>query len=235
MKKYAFLSLLAVLALGACDDDDPTGNPGEAQVRVVNATTTSGTTTNNFATVGAFRGNTQIVGGIGSGTASTCSETFEVPAGQQTIHFRTPGNATQHAAVQHNFQANQSYTIVLYGTNNTVQARVFPDVAANATTGNRRLRFINASANATAGDVYARPSTATGSPTGAATASNMGSGQASDYFNVATANNMFEFYNTGTTTTPRQSLTLSTTGFPTSGNAMVLFTDTGAFQVNACS
>ena len=236
MKKYAILSLMAVLALGACDDDDdPAGTGGTAQVRVVNATTVSGTTTNTYNSVGLFRGTTQVVGGVAASNASGCGTTYTVPAGSQTLHFRATGATAQVGTVTHNFVAGRRYTVVLYGTNNTVQAKVFEEeTQQNAAANTRRVRFINASTNATAGDVYAT-ATATTNPTGSATASNIGTGAQSGYFNVANTNNAFRFYNTGTTTTARTSYTLNTTGFPASNNTTVIFTDTGAFQVNNCS
>ena len=240
MKKFAILSLMAVLALSACDnDDDPTGNQETAQVRIVNATT--GT---NFAAINALEGSDEIVAGVAQGTGSNCSNTYEVTAGNRTINFRTvAGGTTNQETITYNFLADHKYTIILYGTNADVRAMVIEDEATqtNATAGNRRFRFINASTNNTAVDVFARPNT-TGAPTGAATSSNIASGTAAggatvanNYFNIPTANTFFQFYNTGATTTLRQTATLSTTNFPNSGNATILLTDTGTFQINNCS
>jgi hypothetical protein len=229
---------MAVLALGACDDNNPTGTTGTAQVRIVNATT--GT---NFASINAFRDNTQIVASIPAGSASVCATTYTVPAGSQTINFRTTaGGTTNQEQITFNFQANHKYTVIVYGTNADIRAMVVEDEATqtNATANNRRFRFINASVSNTAGDVFAR-TTSTGAPTGAATASNVASGTAgasggSMYFNVATANNILQFFNTGTTANPRATYTVNTTGFPVSGNTTIIFTDTGTtYQINNCS
>src|SRR5687767_1420985 len=237
MKKFAMLSLAAVLALGACDDD-PTGNDDEAQVRIVNATT--GT---NFVSVNAFRGTTELVTGVAAGGASSCGTTYTVPAGNQTINFRTiAGGTTNHESITFNFQADQKYTVILYGTNADLRAMVVQDEAVqqNATAGNRRLRFINASTSNTAADIFAR-TTSTGNPTaGTASATNVAAGAAatannSIYFSIPTTNNIFQLYNTGTVANPRATYTLSTTGFPGSGNSTIVFTDTGAFQINNCS
>ena len=237
MKKYAILSLMAVLALGACDDDDPTGPTGTAQVRIVNATTGA-----NFASINAFHGNTQIVTGIAAGSATVCATTYTVPAGSQTINFRTTaGGTTNHESIDFTFQANRRYTVIVFGTNTDIRAMVVEDEATqqNASAGNRRFRFVNASTSNTAGDVFAR-TTSTGNPTGAATASNIASGTTaasggSMYFNVATANTIFQLFNTGTTANARVTHTLNTTGFPASGNSTIVFTDTGSFQVNNCT
>ncbi len=240
MKKYAMLSLMAVLALGACDDDDdPTGNDDTAQVRIVNATTGS-----NFVAVNALRGNTEIVTGVQAGAGSSCATTYTVPAGNQTINFRTiAGGTTNQEQISFNFQADQKYTIILYGTNTDLRAMVVQDELTQqaATAGNRRLRFINASTNNTAADIFARTSS-TGNPTaGTANATNVASGSAatansSMYFLIPNANNVFQLYNTGTVTNPRATYTLSTTNFPTSGNSTIIFTDAStAYQINNCS
>src|SRR5688572_6348898 len=112
MKKFAMLSLAAVLALGACDDD-PSGPSGTAQVRIVNATTGA-----NFASINAFRGNTLIVSAIAAGSASVCATPYTVPSGNTTINFRTTaGGTTNHESIDFNFQANRRYTVIVYGTN----------------------------------------------------------------------------------------------------------------------
>ena len=235
MKKYAMLSLMAVLALGACDDDDPV-SPNTAQVRIVNATTGA-----TYASIHAFRGNTEIVSGITAGVASVCATTYTVPSGSQTINFRTTaGGITNHEQIEFNFQANHRYTVVVYGTNADIRAMVVDDgTQTNAPANQRRLRFINASVNNTAGDVYARANT-TGAPTGAATVSNIASGTAgsvggSNYVNLANTLNFFQFFNTGTTANARATYDATTATFPASANATIYFTDTGAFKVNNCT
>jgi hypothetical protein len=242
MKKYAFLSLLAVLALGACDDDDdPTGNNGEALVRVVNATTVSGATVNTYATVGLYRGNDQLIGGVGAGGAASCQQYEEVPEGNQTLHFRASGSATQVASVTHNFVEGKRYTIVLMGHNNTtgLQARVFEDEAlTNAPANQRRIRFINASTAAGNADVYAvaTATTAPGATAAAAGLTPTGSTTSAVYVNTPNTNNAFRFYNAGGTTTERFSYTIDTDpALPASNNATLILTTNGVVQVNACS
>lgn len=236
MKQYAFLSLLAVLALGACDDDDPTGT-NEALVRVVNATTAPTGTANQYATVSLYRGNEVEVTAVAAGSASACTAIEDIPAGTQTLHFRTSATGTQVGQVQHNFVAGKRYTVVLMGHNNAgLVGKVFEDENLTAApAGQRRFRFINASTAAGNGDVYA-VATATTAPTGAATAPGLASGVASAYVNTANTNAAFRFYNAGSTTTERFTYTLDTDpALPASNNATILFTTSGAIQVNACS
>ena len=247
MKKYAILSLMAVLALGACDDDDdPSGPAQTAQVRIVNATSMPTGTANTFATIEAFRGTgtgTRIGTAVAAGAGSACTQTITVPAGTHRINFRTPASQTENAVINSfNFEAGKRYTILFYGTNTSPRSVIIEDETTQGTTtaGNRRIRFINATTNATAADIYAR-TTSTGAPTaGSATFTNVASGNvggtgAGRYVLIPTANNIFQIYNTGTTTTARASYTLSTTDFPASGNTTIVFTDNGAYQINACS
>ena len=238
MKKYAILSMMLVLALGACDDDDEDtlGPSNSAEVRVVNAST-------GVASVGLFRGGSQLLGGVGFQTASACDNLKRVPAGNQTLEFRSTASPTTTKTVQHNFVAGQRYLVLLSGPSNNLVATVFEDPAVtNATTGNNRLRFINTTT--TAGDIFATANT-TANPTGAATVANLAGGASTSgttmFREVPTGNAAFRLYNVGATTNPRGTYTLSTTGFPASRNATIVFTDaatgstTTGFQVNACS
>ena len=237
MKKYAMLSLMAVLALGACDDDDDDslGPTNSAEIRVVNAST-------GVPSVGLFRGGDQIIGGVGFQVAPSCSNIERVPSGTQTLEFRATASPTTTKTVQHNFVAGQRYTVVLYGPSNNLQAVVLqdqPSVTA-ATAGNNRVRFINATT--TAGDIFATANTNT--PTGNPTVANLGAGASTSgatlYQHITTANNIFRLYNTGTTATARGTFTFSNTGLPEHRNATIIFTDAAtvggptAIQVNDC-
>jgi hypothetical protein len=234
------MSLMAVLALGACDDDDedPLGPSNSAEVRVVNASA-------GVPSVNVFRGNDQIAGGVGFQSAQACSSIERVPSGNQTLQFRSTTNpAVTEDVGPFNFVAGQRYTVILYGPANNLQAAVIADEATpgTATTGNNRLRFINA--QTTAGDIFA--TTPTGTITGNPTVANLGGGTGTTgttmYRDIATGSTRFRLFNTGTTTgNPRGDYTLSTTGFPTSRNATIVFTDAATgqtatgFQINNCS
>src|SRR5688572_10243750 len=185
MKKYAMLSLMAVLALGACDDDDdPSGPAQTASVRVINATT--GTQTGG---IDVFRGTTSLSTGVAQGQGSACSQNLTVPAGSQTINVRLPGSATTVETITHNFVAGQRYTILIYGTNADMRSVVITDEATQGTgtAENRRIRFINASTTGNA-DVYA-VATATTAATGTPTVGALTAGATtSTYTNVPNTN-----------------------------------------------
>jgi hypothetical protein len=236
MKKYAMLSLMAVLALGACDDDDDSLGPNNsAEIRVVNASA-------GVPSVGLFRGGNQLVGGVIFQEASSCSNLQRVPAGQQTLEFRATANAATTKTVQANFVAGERYTVVLLGPANNLQAYVVQDqkTVTPATAGNNRVRFINATA--TAGDIFATPNM--NAPTGTPTVANLAGGASTTganlYQNITTANSIFRLYNTGTTATARGTWTFSNTNLPDHRNATIVFTDAATgqnatgFQMNDC-
>lgn len=239
MKKYAMLSLVAALALGACsDDDDSLGPTNSAEVRVVNAS-------NGVSSVGLFRGSSQLVGGVVFQTATSCGNLKRVPSGQQTLEFRSTASATTTKTVSFNFVAGQRYTVVLYGPSNNLQAVVLQDQATVTAAGANanRLRFINATL--LAGDIYA--TTATGAIAGNPTVGNIAAGNSTSgatmYQEIANTNVRFRLFNTGTTTgNPRGDYTINTaTSFPASRNSTIVFTDAAGastvtgFQINACS
>ena len=237
MKKYAMLSLMAVLALGACDDDDDSLGPNNsAEIRVVNAST-------GIPTVGLFRGGNQLVGGVAFQSASSCANLQRVPSGQQTLEFRSTASPTTTKSVTATFVAGERYTIVLYGPTNALEAVVLQDEKSPvaASQNNNRLRFINATA--TPGDVYW--TAAGGTIGGTANVNDLAAGASTTgatlYQNVSDANVRFRL--TGATnTTVRGDYTINTTtSFPASRNATIVFTDaatggnTTGFQINNCS
>ena len=237
MKKYAMLSLMAVLALGACDDDDDSLGPSNsAEIRVVNASP-------GIPSVGLFRGGDQLVGGVTFQNASSCSNLQRVPAGTQTLEFRATASPTTTKTVQANFVAGERYTVVLFGPTNNLQAYVLQDekTPVAATANNNRLRFINATP--TAGDIYW--TTAAGTIGGTANVGNLASGAsttgASLYQNIANTNVRFRLTNVGSTTARGDYTINTTTNFPASRNATIVFTDaatgstTTGFQINNCS
>jgi hypothetical protein len=232
MKKFAMLSLMAVLALGACDDDDDPVTPAQnARIRIVNASTGN-------ASVSAFHGNNAIATNVAFQGAGTCGTSMNVPAGNQTITFRSGPNttSTQIATAQGTFQANRDYTIVLRGTGASTTATIFEDTRPTTVTANNNaVRIINA--QGTAGDVFVTAPAA--NPTGSPIALAAGAGTTNAiYREFAVANTLARIYATGATTNPRGTFTLA--NVPANRMATVIFTDaatTGGatgFQLNAC-
>jgi hypothetical protein len=231
------LSLMAMIALGACgDDDDPVSSQEVAEVRVVNASPGTPSVTVAIS-------NRTLVTDVAFQTASGCSSTLRVPAGNQIINFRASAtSSTNVKAIPFSFVAGQRYTIVLFGPSNNLQAAVVPDEATPGTAGANanRLRFINATSTATAADIFGTTATGTigGTPQVANLASGAGTAGTTMYQDIANTNVRFRLFNTGTTATARGDFTLGT--FTNSRNATIVFTDaatTGgptAFQVNSC-
>lgn len=227
MKAFSLISVVALVALAACDDD-PLGARPTARVRIVNAANTN-------ASVGAFLGVAQLGTDVAFQAASPCGA-ITVPTGPQVISFRNTGSPTQVASVQHTFVENRDYLIVLMS--NPSRATVFEeqDFPAPAATFNA-IRLVNATA--TAGDAYV--TTTAGVPT---TAINLASGASTTgpvYRDFGPTVTLVRLFDAGATTftTPRATHTIAAAGphrtatvflTPTMGAA----TATG-FQVPRCA
>jgi hypothetical protein len=203
MKKFAMLGVLAMLALGACDeDDDLTAPPTTARVRFVNAAPGAGA-------VSAFHGNVAIATGVAVGAANTCGNTMRLAAGPRTITLRagtTPASA-QVARVSHVFEADKDYTVVLYGPSTARTAVVLEDAApGTVAAANNAVRFINATT--TAGDVFVTAAGAT--PSGTPIALTPGAATNPLYREFPVTSTSARLFNTGTTEgTARGSHTLT--------------------------
>lgn len=207
--RHTALVLAALVTIAACDDDDddgPTGNQGQATVRVVNASSAN-------ATVSLNNGNTTLAPTVAFGTAGAC---VNVPAGSQTLTFRT-GTTNVAATAATTFAANTKYTVVLSGSGATATATVLPDAFTAPAAGNNAVRFVNATG--TAGDVFL--TTADGAVTGAPTSGNLAAGAFTTFASHANTNVRARLFDVGTTATPRADVTI--TGI-TNGPATVVFT-----------
>ena len=208
--RHTALVLAALVTVAACSDDDdddgPTGNQGQATVRVVNASSAN-------ATVSVLNGNTTLAPSVAFGTAGSC---VTVPAGSQTLTFRS-GTTNVAATAATPFTANTKYTVVLTGSGATAAATVLPDAFTAPTAGNNVVRFVNATG--TAGDVFL--TTADGAGTGTPTAGNIGAGAFTTFASSANTNVRARLFDVGTTATPRADVTI--TGV-TNGPATVVFT-----------
>lgn len=236
MQRLAFLPLLALLAFTACDDDDdPTGNPDVALVRIVNAAPEAAN-----ATVNVFEGTTQLGTTVAFQQATTCPNLIELDPGQHTLTFRRVGVTTDLETESFTFLANETYTVVLFGSGASIDAVVFQDDAPTSVpAGNHAVRAINATN--TAGDVFVT------TPAGAIVAGeadfqNIASGGATtsnNFRNVATADTRFRLVPVGNTTPVRGNIELS--NVPASRTTTVVFTEVAAgggtitaVQLNPC-
>jgi uncharacterized protein DUF4397 len=210
-------AVLVLLSLGACGGGDTTGPSSQANVRIVNV---SSTTANLNATSGAQ----SLASGVNFQNApAACAQ---VNAGSQTITFTSGASSTSVGSINYNFQGGRNYTVVFYGTNNAV---IYPETFTAPNSGNMALRFINATA--TAGDVFL--TTPAGSVSGSPTISNLAAGQVSG-FNSSTApggtfgsypstNTRVQLFNVGVTTgSPRSDFTITT--LPTNRVGTVILT-----------
>jgi len=227
MKLSSLMSVLALVALAACDDD-PLGARPTARVRIVNAA-------NTHASVGAFLGAAQLGTDVAFQAASACA-TITLPTGQHVISFRNTGSPTQVASVQHTFVENRDYLIVLMS--NPSRAAVFEEqeFPAPAATFNA-IRLVNATA--TAGDVYV--TTAAGAPTTAIALASGASTTGTVYRDFGPTVTLVRLFDAGATTfaSPRATHTIAATGTHRTATVFLTPTITGGtatgFQVPRCA
>lgn len=231
-------TIVPIIVIGlaaACSSD--ANEPDEiANVRIVNASVSSGPITANtegrtIATNVAFQ--TSTLGG-------SCG-TIE-HGGDEQIDFVAAGTSTGLGSVSYNFVAQHNYTVVFYSANNAI---VYPDTYSLPSAGNNAIRFINATG--TPGDVYLTTSNATiaGAPTVGGLAPGASSGSSASvpggtFPQYSAANTRVRLFNVGQTTgTPRADFTIQV--MPSNGVATVVLTpppsnstQTG-FMVGPCS
>jgi hypothetical protein len=196
---------LVSVSLGACGGDESTGPSGEANVRIVNVSSTT-------ANLNAEAGGQSLASGVNfQNAAATCAQ---VDAGSHAINFTSGASSASVGSVTYDFQGGRNYTVVFYGANNAV---VYPETFTAPNSGNMALRFINATA--TAGDIFL--TTPSGSVSGSPTISNLAAGQVSG-FNSQSApggtfgsypstNTRVQLFNVGVTTgAPRSDFTITT-------------------------
>lgn len=239
------LLLSALVVAAACDDDKDTTRPQQqyANVRVVNASSLPGNASVNLVS----NGTALTTSTVGFGTAS--ASCVKVPVGNTPLAFRTSGGTTDIASVTTptgGFQANQNYTVVLFGNAQGAapSAVVVSDPALTASSGNNQLRFINATNSA--GNVYVTTPNAIITSTTPAGVSNLAAGTASTggtggFITFPTANTQVRLFNTNATTftSPRVNITLGSGNLAlgTNGTGTVILseatTGTGTSATNA--
>lgn len=233
----AALLLSSLAFTAACDDDDdPTGPPPQfANVRVVNASSLPANASVNLVA----GGQTLTASTVAFGQQS--SACVRVPVSTDQLAFRTAGGTTDIATVgapTGGFQANQNYTVVLFGNaaGAAPNAALFSDPVLAASTNNNQLRFINATNSA--GNVYvtAPGTNITGTSTVDVTnlapgaASSFGTGTATSAFGTfPTANTQVRLFNTNATTftTPRVDFAIGSTALNSNRVGTVVLSEAG--------
>jgi hypothetical protein len=237
------IALASVCSLAACggSDNNSTGtNNSTANVRIINA---SSSTTGLNATAGT----TSLASGLNFQNMNMQSTCATIPAGTQSINFTSGSSTSSIGGISnYNFQAGQNYTVVYYGNNNAV---VYPESYTAPTSGNYVARFINATSGPL--DIYTSAPGATLSSTSTAAVSGLAAGAVSGASTTATGGT-FNSYPTGSnfirafsaganpgTATASGSYTIGSMS-PT-GAQTIVFTSPNAgngnataFQVNSC-
>ena len=238
MKTLAWLPLAAVLALGACGDDDshaPLLSDLYAHTRVVNASPAAA-----HANAQMYADEERIGTVFQFGTASACN-TLTVAEGMRTISFRT-ANGAAIAEADHEFVSGTEYIIALVpdpASAGAARVSIFTETfPASVATGMNALRVINATS--AAGDVvFTTPTGTVTTTTPARIALAAGASTTSPVFGeVATASTRARLYNTGTATGPVGDHTLTSTGTDRT-STLVFTTPTVArpltgIQLNRC-
>lgn len=209
----ALLAAGSLLAVAACDDDDPTQPQQFATVRFVNA---------SAATTGALTPQVSAQGFGSTGNIAAYQSTsgcVQVPVtgSNQPITFQSGGTNITMDPLTFNFQPNQKYTVVLFGTTTANRrALVLTDPAVTAPANQNALRFVNALVET--GSVFT--TTAQGTFGGTANFANLQSGQASTggvvggFIGVSDQNTrtgLFTGTPSGTNQTPQGAFTIGST------------------------
>lgn len=227
----------ALTALAACGSSKTTSPLPKANVRIVNASSST-------SALNATLGSATLSSGLNFQNTNAPAGCNSVSTGSQTINFTSGSSSTSVGSVNYNFLPGQSYTVVYYGTNNVV---VYPESFTAPTAGNMALRFINATGSA--GDIYL--TTPTGTIAGSPTVANLAAGSVSGFNSSTapggtfvstypTANTRVRLFNVGTTTgTPRADFTIGTMAANRVGTVVLTPAPNGGsttgFLVNSCA
>lgn len=228
--------VIALSMLAACGSDKTTSPTTTANIRIVNAS--SSTTALN-----ATSGTTALSGGLNFQNTNAAATCTKLNGGSQTINFTSGSSSTNIGSVTYNFLPGQNYTVVYYGTNNVV---VYPETFTAPSTGNAALRFVNATGSA--GDLYL--TTPTGTISGTPTVQNLAAGSVSGFNSTSapggtfgaypTANTRVRLFNVGSTTgTPRADFTMGSMAANRVGTVVLTPAPSGGtttgFLVNSCA
>lgn len=141
--------LLAALSLSGCQS--VAGNGTTSQIRIVNASSTSGG-------LDVYEGSTALIYNLGF-----ASSTAYVPIAPGTYTFKATqdGTTTALLSTSATVAASKQYTFLLSEVDATLTGKIFTDQSSAAPTGYLTLRFLDQATAAGAVDIYAVPSTAT--------------------------------------------------------------------------
>ena len=222
------LGALASFALIAGCSSDAT-NPNEiANVRIVNASASTGpiTATNENRTVQAGVAFQTPAGAGGCGTMEEGND--------EQLNFTLTSTNAGLASTKQNVTAKQNYTAVFFGPNNV---GFFQESFNTPASGNNSIRFINATGSA--GDIYLSTPGAI-LPGTSPTVSNLAAGQASSSAQFSNGRTEIRMFNVGQNTgVPRVDFTIA--GLPNNTGTIVLTTPPAgqtsptAFVVGSCA
>jgi uncharacterized protein DUF4397 len=145
------LTLLATLAVSACDDDsDVTAPATTAQLRVVHASP-------DAPNVDVLVDNTAALTNVAYKAASTY---LQVPSGSRNLKVRATGTATVVIDQTATLDQGSAYTVIATGRVASIAPLVLTDDQTNPATGNVRVRLVHASPTAGNVDIYVTAPTA---------------------------------------------------------------------------
>jgi hypothetical protein len=176
MRHQFALAALALVALTACDDDDPTNPVAQGRVRVVHAISdvTATDILMNDATVKAD-------------LAYKAADAYRGRnVGDHEIKVREADATTDLVNLDHEVEEDEDYSIIAYGSEATPKSLVLTDNNAAPAAGKAKVRVVHAADGEAAFDVYVvedEADVATATPV----ASDISAGEASAYVPVDAA------------------------------------------------
>lgn len=183
------LALLGAVALGACDDDDPTAPATTAQLRVVHASP-------NAPNVDVLVDGAVALANVPYRAASSY---LAVPAGTRELQVRAAGTTTTVIDADAPLAAGSAYTVLATGLLANIAPLVLTDDLSAPAAGNARVRLVHAAPSAGAVDIYVTAPTAD-IAAAAPTLANVPFRAASDYLQVPAGTYRVRVTPTGTKT-----------------------------------
>jgi hypothetical protein len=169
--RYSFaLAALALVALTACDDDDPTNPPQQGRVRVVHAIS-------DVPKTDVLLDGTKVKAGLDFKAADAYRAGN---VGQHAVKVRKENATADLVSVNHDVQADKDYTIIAYGSEAQPKSITLTDDNSAPAAGKARVRVVHAADGEPNVDVYVLEDAAD-LATATAAATNIAPGAASAY------------------------------------------------------